>query len=1102
MKKLLTILVLALISIVYTNAQTPEFWGMTGYGGSNNVGTIFKTDGTGDNLAVIQSFKKIYPGAEPVNTKLCKASNGKFYGMTSYGGTNDDGVIFEYDSVTNSYIKKFDFGGSNGANPHGYLMQASDGKLYGMTLYGGTNNCGVLFEYDPATNTYTKKLDFDGDNTGRNPQGSLIQASNGKIYGLVTQGGVYDEGVLFEYDPVTNTYTKKIDFLGSYKGIFPFGSLIQASNGKLYGMTAYGGVNDDGVIFEYDPVNEIFTKKFDFSNSGGANPSASFVQATDGKLYGMTFYGGTNNLGVLFEYDITSNTYTKKLDFDDSNKGRNPYGSLMQASNGKLYGMTKGGGANNYGVLFEYDPEAETFVKKFDFDGSNKGRYPYGTLIQASNGKLYGLTRYGGTNDEGVIFEYYITTNTLTKKVDFDGSKNVGNLPRGSLMQASNGKIYGMTRYGGIYDFGVLFEYDPITDTYTKKLDFDGSNKGSKPYGTLIQASNGKFYGMTFYGGIYNYGVIFQYDPITETYTKEVDFDSINGANPRGSLMQASNGKLYGMTYAGGANDDGVLFEYDPATETYTKKIDFNGTNTGSHPRGSLMQTDSGKIYGMTSYGGSNNYGVLFEYDISSNTLTKKVDFDGTNNGRRPFYGSLIQATNGKIYGMTLYGGANDYGVLFEYDTLTDSYTKKLDFDGTNNGRKPYGSLMQASNEKLYGVTAYGGANDYGVLFEFDPATDTYTKKIDFDSLNGAIPYSTLIETNICYPTYSTIDTTVCDSYTVPSGNETYSISGTYKDTLPNACGGDSIITINLTVNYSQTTDTSATACDTYTWHGNTYTISGDYDDTLQTIHGCDSVVTLHLTVNYSQTGDTTATACDSFTWHGNTFTTSGDYNDTLQTIHGCDSVVTLHLTINYSQTGDTTATACDSFTWYGNTYTASGDYNDTLQTYLGCDSVVTLHLTVNTVDVTVTVNGTTLTANETGANYQWIDCISNSAIDGETNRSFTATSNGYYAVIVDNGLCVDTSECIAVTSVGILENNFQKIKIYPNPTTGKISIDLGNEYQNISVSIKDVTGRTLQTQTFDTGKILDFSINQPAGIYFIEINADENKAVVKLLKK
>ena len=118
--------------------------------------------------------------------------------------------------------------------------------------------------------------------------------------------------------------------------------------------------------------------------------------------------------------------------------------------------------------------------------------------------------------------------------------------------------------------------------------------------------------------------------------------------------------------------------------------------------------------------------------------LYKAKDFDSTD-GAYP-YGSLIQARDGKLYGMAYGGGSNDGGVIFSYDLASSTYTKLKDFDFTN-GSYPYGSLFQASDGKLYGSTSDGGSNDYGVIFSFDPITSTYTKLIDYDGTNGANPY-------------------------------------------------------------------------------------------------------------------------------------------------------------------------------------------------------------------------------------------------------------------------------------------------------------------------------------------------------------------------
>ncbi|WP_216823389.1 hypothetical protein, partial [Niastella vici] len=190
------------------------------------------------------------------------------------------------------------------------------------------------------------------------------------------------------------------------------------------------------------------------------------------------------------------------------------------------------------------------------------------------------------------------------------------------------------------------------------------------------------------------------------------------------------------------------------------------------------------------------------------------------------------------------------------------------------------------------------------------------------------------------------------------NGN-TYNAAGTYKDTLTNAAGCDSIVTLTLNVNPIVTGSQTATVCANqlpYTWNGNTYNAAGTYKDTLLSAVGCDSIVTLTLNVNPVVTGSQTATVCANqlpYTWNGNTYNAAGTYKDTLISTAGCDSIVTLTLNVNPVVTGTQTTTICANqlpYTWNGNTYDAAGTYKDTLTSAAGCDSIVTLTLNVNPV--------------------------------------------------------------------------------------------------------------------------------------------------------
>lgn len=736
---------LVLTIIVNTNIfSQPMLFGMTSKGG-DGAGVIFSMSPGASMHSFQYNMPIINPGDYPKG--LIEARNGKLYGTTMFGGAFGFGILFEYDRATNTYTKKFDFNGSaNGKNPSGSLIQAENGMLYGMTSAGGAFDYGVIFEYDITYDICTKKMDFNGKVNGAKPFSTFMLASNGRFYGTTSSGGEYDDGVLFEYSYSSNSYLKKIDFIANSKGAYPNGTLVEGAQGKLYGMAAEGGAFNKGLIYEYDFITNICTKKMDFNGVNGRNPyNNSLMKASDSKLFGMTTTGGINDLGVLFEYDIASNAFSKKIDFGGSNYGATPIGTVIKASDGKLYGANVSGGVHGFGVLFEYDMEAGTFIKKLDFFAISGGADPANLLMEASDKKIYGLTNYGGTFNKGVLFEYDLDNSFYTKKLDLIDKSN-GADPKGSLMLASNGYLYGLTSQGGLSGKGVLFEYDVIKHIYTKKFSFDGEGTGANPNGNLIQAANGKLYGFASQGGSYSGGVLFEYDTETNVLSKKVDFDGANnGKKPNGSLIEAPNGMLYGMTNSGGINNVGVLFEYDYGNDTYTKKIDFSGITNGSNPFGSLIYSHTGKLYGLTSAGGMHQFGVLFEYDFKSNTLVKRVDFNGTINGRYPM-GDLVQANNGRLYGMTSEGGENNLGVIFEYDQKENLITKKFDFS-LENGSNPRGSLMHASNGKLYGMTSLGGANNLGVIFEYDVLTNTYTKKMDFDAEHGANPiFGNIIE--------------------------------------------------------------------------------------------------------------------------------------------------------------------------------------------------------------------------------------------------------------------------------------------------------------------------------------------------------------------
>ncbi len=877
-----------------------EIWGLNSSGG-NGFGTIYglPTGSTG----IATTYNLIgYPGSNPQYTKLCQhATTGKLYGMTNTGGANGVGVIFEYDTATSAYSRKFDLISSTGANPKGALMQAANGKFYGMTQLGGANGFGVIFEYNSSTNTYTKMIDFTGTTgtaIGREPWGTMVEAG-GKLYGMTRLGGASNIGVLFEYDYTTNGYTKLFDFTGtagSFPGSNPLGQLCVVGT-KVYGLTSLGGANNIGVLFEYDYTTSTYVLKYDMVASTGSTPQGSLIKVGS-KLYGMATFGGstTPGGGTIFEYDLSGSSFTKLTDLlTGAGNGANPTGELLLATNGKLYGMTRFGGASNAGALFEYDLTGPTYTKKADFvSNATVGGQPFGSLIQVNTGKLYGLTSNGGVASGGVLFQYNISNAAYVKKVDLNSSD--GGTPNGHLIQASNGKLYGLASVGGTNNVGVIFEYDKTSGVYTKKIDLISSTHGSTPMGSLVQATNNILYGVTSAGGTSAVGTLFEYNPSTNGITKRVDFTGNAGTNPGGApygaLIQASNGKLYGMTKQGGSAAQGVIFEFDPSTNTYAKKVDLAAAS-GYSPTGAFVEASNGKLYALMQLTSGTGFGAIIEYDPGTTSYTKKQEFTGTTGtvvGSNPT-GSMLQTSSGILYGMTKSGGANGLGVIFEYNVTTDTYTKKYDFVSGSTGSQPFGSLIKAANGLLYGVTNQGGANSYGALFEYNISTTSYTKKIDFTSSNGFPTYTQLLEVCTKPVTPGSItasSNTLCET---SAANLTFSISSvsnatSYTWTIPS---GGSIVSGGTTTNLTASFAGASPATYTYGVAGVNICGTGTLSVSNITVHPRPSISVNSGAICLGKSFTITPTGANTYTPQGGSFVVSPSSNSTY-TVAGTSS--------------------------------------------------------------------------------------------------------------------------------------------------------------------------------------------------------------------
>jgi uncharacterized repeat protein (TIGR03803 family) len=384
---------------------------------------------------------------------------------------------------------------------------------------------------------------------------------------------------------------------GANEGPRPVGSLALGADGAFYGVTQFYGASaaaknrfGNGSVFRVT-TNGILTTLFSFRGTNGSDPMTGLTAGNDGKLYGVTYAGGTNSGGVAF--CVSTNGEQKVLHYFGGGEGWdysirktpgfqhwqggcNPIGGLLRGNDGNFYGTTAGGGLN-FGTVFKMNPGGQlTYI--FTFDSTN-GERPSAELARDAQGNLYGTTEYGGPNGRshggyGTVFKIN-PAGQLIWSVGLAGTNGLH--PLAGLAIGRDGNFYGST-YGGWYTLpkgeafsdGTIFKIT-TNGVLTTLMTFANTN-GACPIGRLILASDGDFYGATRF---------------------------LNGIG-RGSDEALGSGALFRMTPGGTL---GVLTA-------------FGGENLNTYPAGGLAEGPDGYLYGVVCNSGTNNATCVFKFKL------------------------------------------------------------------------------------------------------------------------------------------------------------------------------------------------------------------------------------------------------------------------------------------------------------------------------------------------------------------------------------------------------------------------------------------------------------------------------------------------------
>ncbi len=796
------------------------FYGATYEGGTYGDGTIFKMTSAGSVAFQIQLNDQ--NGLFPVSG-LVQGTDGNFYGTTLEGGNYGYGTIFKT-TRAGGLTTLVSFNNTDGAYPSSVLVQGTDGNFYGTTENGGATGNGTIFKVSPA-GAFTLLYSFTGGNDGAVPVPGLVRGNDGNFYGNTITGGSGGYGTIFQVTPA-GALSTLYSFTNGSDGANPWGGLMQASDGNLYGTTQSGGNYGYGTVFQIAPDGPL-SPLVQFDNYNGANPSAALIQANDGNLYGTTLQGGSAGEGAIFKLNISGPLqitgqpadqaaylggtarftvatfgsapvfYQWQQDGINLTNGGNISGatsatltlSNVTVDDAALYSVVASNSLNSVTsddavleVIFSppnitRQPASLTRVvgTTASFNVTVTGDVPLYYQWQQNGTNLIDGGNISGSTSNTLTLSSVVLTNAGTYAVIVSNSIHAvssapatltvvpttassaslavlrllsgggdGAFPYAGLIQGRDGNLYGATVEGGSHFAGTTFRMT-LAGGLSTLYSFTGGTDGANPYGRLVQGTNGNFYGTTYQAGADGYGAIYQTTANGAFITLYSFSGGTDGSDPYAGLIHAADGNFYGTAYGGGANGLGSVFKMT-ANGVVTGLYEFTGGSDGDYPYGGLVQGMDGNLYGTTLEGGVFGSGTVFRLNTNG-TLTTLVAFNNAN-GSYPEAG-VFQGADGNFYGTTSGGGTNGYGTIFRLAT-NGTLTTLFSFNGAN-GANPLGALMQGNDGKLYGTTSSGGAGGQGSVFQIT-TNGVLTTLLWFDGLNGANPQGTLLQaSNGCF---------------------------------------------------------------------------------------------------------------------------------------------------------------------------------------------------------------------------------------------------------------------------------------------------------------------------------------------------------------
>ena len=501
-------------------------------------------------------------------------------------------------------------------------------------------------------------------------------------------------------------------------GAYPLGDLTLVGS-TLYGTTLAGGADGDGAVFSMNVDGSDYQVLHSFTDTSGDGASPVAGLTLDGStLYGTTSTGGAGGDGTVFSINTNGGGYQVLYSFSGgSADGAFPYAALT-LDGSTLYGTTTAGGSAGHGTLFSYNLGNNTEQLVYSFQGGTADGADPGASLTLDGSTLFGTTELGGSANDGTVFSYNLGNNTEQLVYSFNGGTADGATPVAGLTLVGSA-LFGTTELGGSAGQGTIFSYNLETDSEQVAYSFsqNSDTDGALPSSDLALVGS-TLYGTTWLGGTYGAGTVFSFDTDNSDYQLLNSFTNTgsDGASPLGGLT-LDGSTLYGTTYEGGIDDNGMVFSLNTGGTGYQVVQSFLNDGEGAYAAAGLTLVDSA-LFGTTTEGGTYGAGTIFSMNPDGSDYQPLYSF-ANSGGDGGFPAAAMTLDGSTLYGTTRQGGSYGYGTLFSINANGTGYKVLYSFSGGSaDGAYPEAGLTLVGST-LYGTTDDGGSDSDGTVFSY-----------------------------------------------------------------------------------------------------------------------------------------------------------------------------------------------------------------------------------------------------------------------------------------------------------------------------------------------------------------------------------------------